>query len=309
MSASAPGPTRGSGLNAASALLQRAIEPPAGRHLTGTYGGFTTLATAPTSPYTDTTGSSGNCYKYQYLVSDAVGNQSAAYTSTSVAKLDTQAPAQVTEPHERSERVIAGLRPILQGQRSRLVQHRRRGQRRRLRTGVGDLPEHRDDRLDARRRDADDAGRRPVHLDLLQLDDQPNQPGELHGHRQGQCRQQRAQASTITFTSDSAAPTGGSISYAGGNYASNGSVPITLTIGTDALSGVSVGASVVKRDSAVVGAGLCLAFANNYQTVTLAGGADTGLSPLSCYKYEYVVVDNVGNQAIYTSNNVVKTGL
>ena len=45
---------------------------------------------ATTSPYVDSSVSLGNCYKYQYAVSDAVGNQ-AIYTSASIAKVPNSA--------------------------------------------------------------------------------------------------------------------------------------------------------------------------------------------------------------------------
>lgn len=54
----------------------------------GTFGSFGDLGTAgPTSPYADTTVASGACYKYRYVVTDAVGNQDIA-TSANVAKID-----------------------------------------------------------------------------------------------------------------------------------------------------------------------------------------------------------------------------
>jgi hypothetical protein len=74
----------GSGL--ASRQIQRASAP-----LTGsTCGTFTSFANqgpaSPTSPYADTNVTNGNCYKYQYLVTDLVGNQHLA-TNANVAKV------------------------------------------------------------------------------------------------------------------------------------------------------------------------------------------------------------------------------
>ena len=40
----------------------------------------------PTSPYSDTAVTNGNCYKYQYVVTDLVGNQLVA-TNSNVAKV------------------------------------------------------------------------------------------------------------------------------------------------------------------------------------------------------------------------------
>ncbi|MFI5934973.1 LamG-like jellyroll fold domain-containing protein [Actinoplanes sp. NPDC051494] len=45
---------------------------------------FTTIATGVTSPYADTTVANGNCYQYQYVYSDNVGNTQAYASSTTV---------------------------------------------------------------------------------------------------------------------------------------------------------------------------------------------------------------------------------
>ena len=76
------GTDAGSGLG--TRLLQRASAPLTGITC-GTYGAFTTVTngTNPTSPVVDSV-TNGNCYKYQYVVSDRVGNQHTA-TSTNVA--------------------------------------------------------------------------------------------------------------------------------------------------------------------------------------------------------------------------------
>jgi hypothetical protein len=67
-------------------LLQRASATLTGSTC-GTYGTFSTVAggTNPASPFTDTL-STGNCYEYQYVVSDNVGNLQTA-TSASVVKV------------------------------------------------------------------------------------------------------------------------------------------------------------------------------------------------------------------------------
>jgi hypothetical protein len=76
------GTDAGSGVG--TRLLQRAAAPLSGTSC-GTYGAFTTVTngTNPTSPVVDSV-SNGNCYKYQYVVSDRVGNQHTA-TSANVA--------------------------------------------------------------------------------------------------------------------------------------------------------------------------------------------------------------------------------
>ena len=74
----------GSGI--ASRQIQHASAPLTGGTC-GTFTSFTNLGPAnPTSPYTDNTVMNGNCYKYQYVVTDLVGNQYVA-TNANVAKV------------------------------------------------------------------------------------------------------------------------------------------------------------------------------------------------------------------------------
>ena len=76
------GSDSGSGLNTTSGVLLRASATWSGGSC-GTFGAFTALASNPTSPYTDSSITSASCYKYEYEVSDNVGN-TATYTSTNV---------------------------------------------------------------------------------------------------------------------------------------------------------------------------------------------------------------------------------
>ena len=82
-----------SGLAPSQRLLQRrAVALTNGACASFTGVNYTTIATDPASPYTDTTVTSGNCYQYQYVVPDRVGNQ-AAYTSAYTVKVSTYASA------------------------------------------------------------------------------------------------------------------------------------------------------------------------------------------------------------------------
>jgi hypothetical protein len=109
---------------------------------------------------------------------------------------------------------------------------------------------------------------------------------------------------TVNFASDTAGPTGGSITYADGYYRTT-SVAITLSTGTDAGSGVNAASAQVQRASASLSAGACGTF-GSFSNVSLTGSADTSVTSGNCYKYQYVVADNVGNSTTYTSSSVAK---
>jgi hypothetical protein len=86
-----------SGVNTASEQLQRS-EGTLTEGACGTWADFATLAADPALSYTDSTVTSGHCYRYRYLVEDKVGNLT-TYTSDAVAKVDTDAPtAQLADP-------------------------------------------------------------------------------------------------------------------------------------------------------------------------------------------------------------------
>ena len=86
----------GSGVNAAKGQLKRAVATytPASDSC-GTYAAYANIgpARSSTSPYTDTTVTSGHCYEYQYTVSDNAGNSSTS--AASAVKINTAKPALV----------------------------------------------------------------------------------------------------------------------------------------------------------------------------------------------------------------------
>jgi VCBS repeat-containing protein len=98
----ANGSDAGSGINAASGVVKRASATLSGGAC-GTFGGFTTTVTP--SGGADTTVATGNCYEYQYLISDNVGNQSAASATSAVAKIDVNAPSVVADSYSTNEDV------------------------------------------------------------------------------------------------------------------------------------------------------------------------------------------------------------
>ncbi|HUN79482.1 MAG TPA: PKD domain-containing protein [Solirubrobacteraceae bacterium] len=70
----------GSGVNFAKGQLERAVATyNAATNTCGTYSGWSNLGPAnPTSPYTDSTVSTGHCYDYDYTVPDFAGNSATA---------------------------------------------------------------------------------------------------------------------------------------------------------------------------------------------------------------------------------------
>ncbi|MDX6372104.1 MAG: hypothetical protein QOD98_1092, partial [Nocardioidaceae bacterium] len=111
----------------------------------------------------------------------------------------------------------------------------------------------------------------------------------------------------LAFTNDSTAPTSGTISYLDG-YAAGRSVSITFTTGTDAGSGIAT-RRLQRAAAALTGTscGTFGAFANLGAANPASPYTDSSLAA-GCYKYRYVVTDQVGNQDVATSASVVKIG-
>lgn len=100
-------------------------------------------------------------------------------------------------------------------------------------------------------------------------------------------------AANVLFSIDNVAPVNGSIGYAK-TPRNVASVPIALTNGTDAASGIA--SHRLQRRSSAITAGACGtpgAFAD-VATNPAASYSDTGVSHGNCYEYQYVITDNVG---------------
>ena len=115
-------------------------------------------------------------------------------------------------------------------------------------------------------------------------------------------------ASTSSYIADSTPPSGGSITYLNG-YKTTTSVSITVSDGTDSGSDVNTSSRIVQRKSATLSSGVCGDF-GDFGTITTTGTypnlMDSNVVSGNCYQYKYLVSDNAGNQATYTSSNVVK---
>ncbi|MCX6766874.1 MAG: cadherin domain-containing protein [Candidatus Moranbacteria bacterium] len=86
------GTDSGSNINTASRILQRKSAA-LSNGTCGSYDDFATITHGGTYPdFTDPTLSSGNCYEYQYLVSDNAANQQ-TYASASTVKVDNVVPS------------------------------------------------------------------------------------------------------------------------------------------------------------------------------------------------------------------------
>ncbi len=110
---------------------------------------------------------------------------------------------------------------------------------------------------------------------------------------------------TFTPTADSTAPTGGTVTYPH-NGTPNPSVNVTLGTVTDAGSGVA--SRLLQRASAPLTGGTCGTF-TTFSTIATNPVGTTYSDTLvmnTCYQYQYVVTDNLGNQATGTSPNIVK---
>ncbi|MBU1088612.1 SH3 domain-containing protein [Patescibacteria group bacterium] len=107
---------------------------------------------------------------------------------------------------------------------------------------------------------------------------------------------------------DTIAPTDGSMSYTNG-YFTSASVALTVSDGTDALSGINTSTRTFQRQSAGLTLGICGIY-GSFSNITPGGTypdfTDTTVVSGNCYKYQYLISDNAGNQATYSSGNAAR---
>jgi hypothetical protein len=109
---------------------------------------------------------------------------------------------------------------------------------------------------------------------------------------------------SLTIGADAAAPTGQTIAVVGGPFFPTTSVPLTISRGTDAASGIDTSGDSVERATAPLQNGLCGTF-GSFSPVTLVGGADTSVTTASCNRWQVKVKDNVGNVSTASAASAV----
>lgn len=293
-----------SGVDAASGIIESATATFSGGTCQ-TFGSFAIVATNPLSgvslPVT-----SGTCYQYRYSVADNVGNR-ATYTSASITKVDSVGPVDS----------LSLEAAVNASQTGNTIYYR---------SNVAGSFKIADAATDAASGPASatfpatatsgwthevetvstPTGGPYVSSPFIWTAGAANPPvktvfsTDLAG--------KSSTNASILFASDIVAPSGGSISYAN-SLLNSTSVPITTTIGNDGASGINAAATTIKRDVAPLTTltETCGTFPGTYATtVTLVGGADTSVSSGNCYRYEYLVSDKVGNQAVNLSASVAR---
>jgi hypothetical protein len=259
----------------------------------GTLGSFTTIvANATTSPVVDSSVSPGNCYAYRIVVTNNAG-VSSTFSSAAVTQLTTALPYQVA-PGNPAGAVLRGSTLYLGPSAANLpwkLQLTSAG-------GNGVTQATWQGKAGPQLQSSPTVDSTPTNApfssgvytwdgtaisDTIQLTRDPG-----------------TQVDLINVVSDLNAPTG-SITYANGTYSSH-SVHIT-TSASDGESGVA-STQVQRAEAPLVGAA-CGTW-TSYAPITLSGGNDTSVVDSTCYRYELVVTDNVGNQATFTSANVAE---
>jgi hypothetical protein len=282
------GSDSGSGLDAASAVIQRDSASLADGSC-GAFGGSWSAVTAP-----DTTVASGNCYRYRFRIADSAGN-AATYTSPNVVKLDTSSPSAPSLSFGSFANASATGSTVY------------------FRPGVAGAFTVAASAADAQ---SGIASLSFPNLGFGWTGDGVDSSAPFEGAFTFGSSAEAPGSSNITAANgaglstatsfsveeDPSPPSGGSVSYADG-YNSTGSVAITTDDGTDALSGVDSASGVIERESAPLSGGTCGAFSGSWVTVA---APDTTISAGSCYRYRYRISDKVGNVATYDSSNVVK---
>jgi hypothetical protein len=299
----ANGTDTGSGLASGSGLLQRASAPLAGGSC-GTFGSFAVVATNPASPDADALATS-TCFTYRYLVSDNVGNQ-VTYSSASIVKADSTGPTHALAIASPVAAYLDATAGVVYYRSSVAGSFRLSDALADAASGPSSVTypaiattgwTHALETI------ATPTGG-PFASSTYSWTANPSAPTassvtglDLAGN---------ASTAPLAFAADVTGPTGGAIAYTDGVVDAT-SVPVIASAGSDAGSGIA--SLAIRRDVAPLTTltETCGTFAGTYATtVTLVGGADTSVASGSCYRYEIVATDNVGNSTTTTSASVAR---
>ena len=293
----------GSGLDTSTRLVERESGDLAADACTNWSGSWSTVTL---SGGADTTVASGKCYRYRYKITDNVSNQSAASADSAAAKVDTSAPTPapsltLSENPASANQHVSGTTLFYKGGAAG-------GSFKVTATGMADsetaikhlsFPSV----VDLTGGGTNDTGS-PYEDTYSWSNTTSGSPtGSVTATNNASVA---GSGTSFTLTSDTAAPTGHSVSLAGAGtpYYGSLSVPLTLVDGGDgAGSGVDTASRVVERESGDLAADACTNWSGSWSTVTLSGGADTTVASGKCYRYRFSISDNVGNQSAVSATS------
>jgi hypothetical protein len=285
-----------SGVAATGAQLLRATAPLTSGTC-GSYGSYALVpdGTDPASPKSDTV-SDHACYRYQYVVADLLGN-STTYTSSGI-KVDTTAPASPTLTFGTFTNAYWSSGSTV-FYRSAAASGSFRATASATDSGSG-IASYAFPTLGASWTSTPGS----LGVNTYAWSGAPAAPG-LKSVTAANNATGTSPGTPFILTADDTAPTAGTVTYLDGNSTST-SLSVSFTTGTD--SGSGLGNRLLQRASATLTGSSCGAFgAFSTRSTNPASSpyADT-ITTGNCYKYQYLVPDNVGNQDIATSTNVVK---
>ncbi|GHF18798.1 LamG domain-containing protein [Pseudolysinimonas yzui] len=267
----------------------------------GTFGSYAlvTGGTDPTSPRADTV-TTGACYRYQYTVSDTLGNTT-TYTSGDI-KVDDTAPSTPTLA------ISSPVNSYWSGSGSTVYYNSGAASGSFVVTGTS---------TDAQSGIASWAYQAAgtnwtstpgaLGVNTYSWSGAPAAPGTRTVTATNNAGT-ASTASNLTFVADNTAPAAGTVSYLNGIY-SGTTISVSFTTGTESGSGIA--SRLLQRATATQNGGTCGTFGS---FATVSGGTsptspftDTVSGSGTCYMYRYVVTDNVGNQHIATNANVARS--
>jgi hypothetical protein len=266
----------------AGTVLERASAALSGSTC-GSFGSFSPILGA-TSPYVDTNVSAGNCYAYRVVVTNNTG-VSSTFSSVSVAQLTAASPFQLAPGNPAGAYLPQGGTTLFLGPNAQnlpwkleLTADGRSGVTQATWQGKSSGPITSAPAADSTPTNA------PFYSGVYKWDGTPvNDTIQL-------TRDPSATVDLLTVSSDLNAPTG-SVSYTDGTYSSH-SVHVNTSAG-DGESGVA--STQVERSEAPLVGATCGAW-SSFAPVTLNGsGNDTTVVDNTCYRYQVVITDNVGN--------------
>ncbi len=278
--------TGGSGVDVAGGELMRA----SATLTNGTCGTFGSYAldgsTGLTSPFSDTV-SSGNCYKYEYAVSDNLGNQ-ATIGPSGTLEVDTGSPTfTITK---------SGSNVYTDGSANVWVKTGTTGSSFTL-TATESVSGINASTVSFPTITGWTKGSVTTTATTTSVTyTETTSPGT--GAESASVASSAGNSTTLDFTitADNSAPTG-SVSVPASSTST--SVSVTFSATDTGGSGLNTAGGELMRASATLSNGVCETFGSYTQdgsTGLSSPYADT-VSSGNCYKYEYVVSDNVGNQA------------